>query len=235
MGIALGLASALPAAAAEKAAVVSLVSGEAMRLGEVAKFQDGAAVRAEAPWKPLKERAVVRPGDAVRTGPKGRLELTLPDASRVRLGPDSMVVLDAGHFGEGEERRVGLTVWAGRLWANVAKRLGGESSFEVKTQNAVAGVRGTSFTVIAQSDLSAVVKVYAGTVGVKKNEGGSRVRKQVDGPRRIDQKQWEEIIATAMKQVQISALGELAPAEDFEDSGAEREWAAWNQARDAAR
>lgn len=195
--------------------------------------------KADAPWKRLAEGAKVREGDALRTGPKSRLELRVPDGSRVRFGAGSQVVLSQGHFGKKGERKVTFTLWLGRVWAKVAKRMGGESTFEVKTQNAVAGVRGTSFTVMAHADLSSVVKVYAGAVGVKKVEGETAsskrpARRQVAGPQRIDKKQWEEVIATAMKQVKVTSLGQIQPAEDFTDDGAELEWAMWNKARDQA-
>ena len=85
----------------------------------------------------------------------------------------------------------------GRLWASVTRRLRGDSAFEVRTRNSVAGVRGTSFAVLAQADLSSIVKVYTGTVGVKK-KGLSKNRVVVAGPQRIDRQQWEEVIATAM-------------------------------------
>jgi hypothetical protein len=76
-----------------------------------------------------------------------------------------------------------------------------------------------------------VVKVYAGTVGVRR-AASTGPRKQIPGPRQIDRRQWEEIVATAMKQVKISSLGELSPAEDFEDSGEDLQWAEWNKERD---
>jgi hypothetical protein len=194
--------------------------------------KDGAA------WKALEKGGQVTAGDAVKTGEKSRLELTLPDGSRLRLGAASKVTLSEGQF-KGAERRVSVTMWVGRLWAKVAKELGGESKFEVETANAVAGVRGTSFTVIANQDLSALVRVYSGTVGVRKNDGKSgsfrdRVKKQVPGPARVDQTQWEEIVATQMKQVAISNVGEILPATDFEDQGDELQWAMWNQKLDEA-
>jgi ferric-dicitrate binding protein FerR (iron transport regulator) len=194
--------------------------------------KDGAA------WKRLKKGSEVRVGDAVKTGEKSRIELTLADGSRLRLGAASKVTLSEGQL-MGAERKVSITMWVGRLWAKVAKKLGDESKFEVETRNAVAGVRGTSFTVIANQDLSALVRVYSGTVGVRKNDGKSggfrdRKRTEVAGPSRVDQKQWEEIIATQMKQVAITNLGEILPATDFEDQGEELEWAMWNQARDEA-
>jgi hypothetical protein len=181
------------------------------------------------PWKPLKKGGEVSIGDAVKTGDKARLELSLPDGSRLRLGAASKVTLSQGQF-QGDERKVSVTMWVGRLWAKVAKKLGDESKFEVETANAVAGVRGTSFTVIANQDLSALVRVYSGTVGVRKNDGKSgsfrnRPRTRVSGPQRIDQKQWEEIVATQMKQVAVTNVGEILPASDFEDQGDELQWA----------
>ena len=124
-----------------------------------------------------------------------------------------------------------MRLWLGRLWAKVAHRLGAGSRFEVKTGNAVAGVRGTSFAVLAHADLSSVVKVYTGTVGVKKSGSGGK-RTVVAGPQRVDRRQWEEVIATAMHQVRVTHLGEIRPAEDFVDQGSDEAWASWNQRRD---
>ena len=62
----------------------------------------------------------------------------------------------------------------------------------------------------------------------------ARVRREVPGPERIDQKQWEEVVATAMKQVKVTSLGEIQPAEDFVDAGDDEAWAMWNQSQDAA-
>src|SRR5687767_14990146 len=186
--------------------------------------------------KPLKKGSLLQIGDTVETGEKSRLEMSLPDGSRVRLGASSRVKLSEGQF-KGTDRKVSVMVWVGRLWAKVAKKMGEESKFEVETANAVAGVRGTSFTVIANQDLSALVRVYSGTVGVRKNDGKSgnfRNRTQVSGPTRIDQKQWEEIVATQMKQVAITNLGQILPASDFADQGDELEWAMWNQKLDEA-
>ena len=192
-----------------------------------------------APWKALKKGSVVRVGDAVRTGEKTRLELKMKDGSRVRLGASSKLTIDEGSFQKNGERKVGLTMWVGRVWAKVAKELGSESKFEVQTANAVAGVRGTSFTVVANQDLSAVVRVYSGSVGVRKSRSqraGYRTRKrvQVEGPTQVDQKQWEEIVATQMKQITVTSLGKITPATDFEDAGSDLEWAMWNQKRDQA-
>ena len=41
-------------------------------------------------------------------------------------------------------------------------------------------------------------------------------------------------LAEAMKQVRISSLGEISPAEDFEDQGPDLDWSSWNRSRDEA-
>lgn len=229
------LAAPAGALAAPGAAKVSLLDGKAQVLRGANEHRAGEGYEKDAPWKALKKGSQVRVGDAVRTLAKTRLELRVPDGSRVRLGSKSSLVLEQGHFGKSGKRKVTFTLWLGKVWAKVAKRIGAGSSFEVRTHNAVAGVRGTSFAVVANADLSSVVKVYAGSVGVKKKKTTGKVgRREVPGPQRIDKKQWEEVIATAMKQVQVTSLGQIQPAEDFVDEGEDLQWAMWNKARDEA-
>lgn len=232
------LSAASVAEAAPQTLKVTELVGEAHFLRNAKKHVKEGGPSDRAPWKKLRKGSVVRTGDAVRTGDKTRLELSLPDGSRLRLGASSKVTLSEGRFHK-KARNVSITMWVGRVWAKVAKTFGNDSKFEVETANAVAGVRGTSFTVIANTDLSALVRVYSGTVGVRKNDGPkpgfrTRARVQVPGPTEVDQKQWEEIVATQMKQVTITKLGKIMPAEDFEDQGDELEWAMWNQKRDEA-
>lgn len=229
----------LPSAGwAENVAKVSLLTGQAQVLRAASQHTGKKGIKADAPWQKVKVGTQLNEGDAVRTEDKSRLELAVPDGSKVRLGSKSSMVLTQGRFEASGERKVTFTLWLGKVWAKVAKRLGGDSSFEVKTQNAVAGVRGTSFAVLAQMDASSVVKVYTGAVGVKKNEAGGRApslrRREVAGPQRIDKKQWEEVIATAMTQVKITSIGQIQPAEDFIDEGEDLQWAMWNKERDEA-
>jgi ferric-dicitrate binding protein FerR (iron transport regulator) len=221
LGVGLGLALFGGKAFASPAAKVTLLEGTAVVSAEG---------RTEAALKLGRDLQV---GDHIKTGPKSRLELSLPDGSALRLGAGTELALDTARF-EGRRREaVGVTVTLGRVWAKAAKAVG--ASFEVRTKNAVSGVRGTSFTVVAQADSSAIVRVYAGTVGVRKKGGPTGApRVQVPGPKAITKGQWEEIIASAMKQVKVSALGDLSPAESFEDEGDELEWAQWNQGRDGA-
>lgn len=184
-------------------------------------------------WRPLTLGTALAEGDAVRTGKGSRVELTFADGSRFRVSSSSEAVVSKAAFAGKARQNVTVKLMTGRAWAAVAKAGGATANFHVETTNAVAGVRGTSFAVLAAGDASALVRVYSGSVGVRPSGAGkSPERKQVAGPREIDRSQWEEIIATAMKQVRVSATGELSPAEDFEDAGENLEWAMWNQARD---
>lgn len=234
-GFGVGGVEARPAEAKARPAVAraTFLEGQVEYLPRAARFLNENGPTTQAPWRSLNPKARLRAGDAVRTGRKARVELTFNDRSKVRLDAGTTLTLTQAYFRPDGQRRVSLKVWIGRLWAKVAHRLGDHSSFEVTTRNAVAGVRGTSFVVLAQADLSSVVKVYTGTVGVKKN--GAQLKKgrvEVAGPKRVDRRQWEEVIATAKRQVRVTQLGEIQPAEDFVDDGVDEAWAQWNKARD---
>jgi hypothetical protein len=216
------------AAAPARAGSVTFLAGEATRTaaGKAEKLAVGSAIYE---------------GDALATGKRTRLEVTLADGSVIRLGPVATAQLTTATFGRtAEDRKVTARLGVGNAWAKVAKTVGGESRFEVQTENAVAGVRGTTFRVDAAKDRSVVVRVYAGTVAVaggglpRPAHGGPRPeRKQIDGPQEVTREQWEKIVTTMME-VRVSAEG--VPAEPVAFAADPKDdWERWNQARDAAR
>lgn len=224
------LAGGAPAAASPAAGSVTFVAGEATRSagGKAEKLAVGSAVYAR---------------DALETGRRTRLEVKLGDASVLRLGPLSRVLLEEAAFGRtAGERKVSAKLAVGKVWANVAKAVGGDARFEVQTDNAVAGVRGTTFRVDAAKDRSVVVKVYSGTVAVARGRiprpehgEGRPERRQVAGPEEVSREQWEKIV-TDMMQVRVSAAGVPAEPEAFAVAKAGGdEWEQWNRSRDAAR
>jgi hypothetical protein len=241
VGAALLAGAAVQAAGPAPAGSITFLSGEATR-------SQGKTREA------LKSGSTFYQGDVVETASRSRVELTLSDASVLRLGPLSRVELDAAAFGAStDDRKVSAKLRVGNVWASVTKALGGESRFEVKTENAVAGVRGTTFRVDASKDKSVVVKVYSGTVAVAAGPiprpahggaeaapegqeagkaGGKKPRTQVAGPREVTREQWEKIV-TAMMQVRVAADGSPAEPEEFALAQAD-EWETWNRERDAA-
>jgi hypothetical protein len=105
---------------------------------------------------PLEVGAAVELNDTLSVGPRSNLKLLLTDESVVMLGADSQLRLDEATF-EGQDRkgfRAYLSV--GKFWAGVKKALAGsDAKFEVTTDRAVAGVRGTIFRVDAVSAMKA--------------------------------------------------------------------------------
>jgi hypothetical protein len=227
--VALVAAGALAASETPPAGTITFLDGEATRAA------GGKAVK-------LAQGASIYQGDVIDTARRTRVELTLVDQSVLRLGPLSRVELDAAAFGKSaDDRKVSAKLRVGNIWASVTRTLGGEARFEVKTENAVAGVRGTTFRVDASKDKSCVVKVYAGTVAVAggplprpehaKPETGGRT--QVAGPKEVTREQWERIV-TSMMQVRVAADGSPAEPEAFALAEAD-EWEAWNRERDSGK
>ena len=244
------------ALATAAALVAALLAGAAVHAAGPAPagtitFLSGEAVRSQGKTREvLKLGGSFFQGDVIETASRSRVELTLTDASVLRLGPLSRVELDAAAFGAtADDRKVSAKLRVGNVWASVTKALGGESRFEVKTENAVAGVRGTTFRVDASKDKSVVVKVYSGTVAVAAGpvprpahggaegteEGkkeGKKERRQVAGPQEVTREQWEKIV-TAMMEIRVAADGTPAEPERFALAQAD-EWETWNRERDAA-
>jgi hypothetical protein len=149
-----------------------------------------------------------------------------------------------------DERNVSARLLVGKVWANVARAVGGAQRFEVETEHAVAGVRGTTFRVDAAADRSVVVKVYRGAVAVASGvaphpehgvpEGaapgtaGKPERRQVAGPRQVTREQWERIVTTMME-VRVSAEGVPGAPRTFALAEAGQDaWESWNRDRDEA-
>jgi hypothetical protein len=223
--LAAGAAAAPPA----PAGTVTFLAGDATRsaAGKSEKLAVGKAVFQ---------------GDVLETQKRTRLEVKLADASVIRLGPGSRAEVQAATFGKTvEDRNVSAKLLVGKVWANVAKAVGGEQRFEVKTENAVAGVRGTTFRVDAATDKSVVVKVYSGTVAVAsgpiprpehQGPGGKPERKQVAGPEQVTRAQWEKIVSNMME-VRVSSDGVPSEPEKFAlATPGEDEWEEWNRSRD---
>lgn len=203
--------------------------------------------------KKLKRGSTIAVGSVLKTGEGARAELTFPDGSVVRIGPSSELRIDAASFdGKTKTVKVEAEVVGGQAWAKVATLVGNDAQFKVKTQNAVAGVRGTIFRVNIESDDATVVKVYNGSVAV----GGAPAylgstddackanpvkcnRKEIAPPmQEVDVKQFEHLLGTMM-QIRIGANGvKSASPEAFtseQDAAAEPEWVRWNNARDAGK
>ncbi len=220
-------------------------------------FLKGVAQRGtqdKGPFKPLKRNEDVREGETLKTAADSRLEIKLADGSLVRLAPNSTFRLGTAKAADGkpdaEKGQSKLT--AGKMWASVTKAVGGESKFSVRTENAVAGVRGTTFRVNAEEDGATVVKVYEGAVAVsngplvEKAKAGTgkgpvdfQGRKEVAAPfKEVTVQEWEKIVGKMMS-IKVAANGDQAEPEEFSaqndaKDATDQEWVAWNGEMDKA-
>ncbi len=97
---------------------------------------------------PLDRFTEVPLGTVIATGDDGRCSLRLPSGTLIRLGANTRVEVASLTRGDpAAARKETIKVTVGRLWAKVTKLFGDDARFEVQTDNAVAGVRGTAFFV----------------------------------------------------------------------------------------
>jgi hypothetical protein len=189
---------------------------------------EGNAARAQGP---LKVGDAVSQGDTLTTEEASRLELKFSDASVIRIGPKAKLQLTEAHFGGASKRKLTAKLFFGNLWAKVTSVIQGDQKFAVETENAVAGVRGTTFRVDARVDKSVLVRVYAGAVAVAKpttSSGGSR--HEVAGPQEVSRDQWEKLVGRQM-QIVIGSDGTPGDPTPF-GAEADDDFAKWNEGRD---
>lgn len=110
---------------------------------------------------------MLRVGDVLCTGKKGRLKVLMSDDSVIALGSKSRLVLDSHRFTtKTHQRSTSLRLIRGRVRALVHKLVADKKpDFEVRTRTAVAGVRGTEFLIVADEDGAQVRLVtFSGSV-----------------------------------------------------------------------
>ena len=100
-----------------------------------------------------RQGGAVQRGDFVRTKSKARAEITFNDGSVVKIAQRSRI--DVGEY-SAAGRKLGLP--RGKVQAVVPPAAAGSAprSFEIRTPNAIAGVRGTSFYVYHQGNVTGV-------------------------------------------------------------------------------
>jgi hypothetical protein len=87
------------------------------------------------------------PGQTLITAEASAVQIRMEDGTLVGLGSSTRLTLASYEVEVPRQRRGRLQLGVGRIWARVTSFFGSDSEFEVHTDNAVAGVRGTSFIV----------------------------------------------------------------------------------------
>jgi hypothetical protein len=215
-------------------------------VGHVSKLA-GEATRTPKGGTPsaLKEGSAVELGDTLEVRPGGALKFELSDGSVIALAERSTLVVTEAEF-EGQERKgfSGL-LKAGSLWTKVKKALGG-GKFEVTTERAVAGVRGTIFRIDADTLVKAargkgrrasIVRVVEGVVAVRPTPEIARTlsptpgpkgpRTEVPGPKEIGADEWETRFVELQKNTQIAVGVDLWEQAEYEAAAKHDAFAKW--------
>ena len=220
----------------QEGARVALLSGSGQRL------PSGTTA-----WIALEVGKILVPGDEVKTGPASRLELVLPGNAVVRFADNTHFKVVAIKTGKDSEKgNIKFAMALGKAWANVSKISGIRSNFELSSENAVAGVRGTVYRMNVDDDKSVLVRTYEGEVYVSGGEGQTVAKPQpvgpphpvpgptvVPGPRKVTMEEWTYIIR-AMQQVRVGADGVPEKPRTFSAEEDREEWVDWNKNRDTA-
>lgn len=228
-----------------KKIVALLIAVPLVALAEVGKVSEvGTATRAGKDGKSeaLKVGSLVQLEDTLKAT-KGVLKFELNDGSVIAINEGSELKIAKAEF-EGQERKgdgfLGF-LKSGSLWTNVKKAVGG-APFQVETERAVAGVRGTIFRIDAAELVKgakvSIVHVQDGVVRVNpsaelKKAMGKKVkkvagdRKQVAGPTEVSADEWEKrfVDLQANQQVVVGAdIWEQAEADQKARDDAFSKW-----------
>ncbi|MFO7570086.1 MAG: FecR family protein [Smithellaceae bacterium] len=187
---------------------------------------------------------LITSGCTVVTRENSRLELLLPDGSMVRFSENTSFVIERMSIGEKGVRNIGIAITAGKIWSSIRKALQAGDRFEISCQNAVAGVRGTTYRMDIHEDQSALVSVYDGEVVVsavleKKPQivsshvapGPVAGPRPVEGPRPVSMEQWSYVVRS-MQRISIAADGQAGEPQSFTEVGDSDSWVKWNKKRD---
>ncbi len=146
--------------------IVKYVTGDADGSVEHTLIEDicsqpdtGMIVKAEK----LKSGDTLHIGDSIHVGPDAYVQILYPDGSETRIGPNSGLTIAQDMC-----EKFTLSFRWGKFWTSIKHALGG-AKYEVRTQRAVIGNRGTVFSVEMYPDQE-IVKCYDGGVDVKINK-----------------------------------------------------------------
>ncbi|MFP4017009.1 MAG: FecR domain-containing protein [Halanaerobiales bacterium] len=121
-----------------------------------------------ADWKDLSSDYDLEPGDIIRTGDDGSLEIAFNDSIYVKVDNNTEVVIGENQITESSSSR-SINLNSGRIWAKVVRIYNELTDFEVITPGAIAGVRGTLFSVYSDGE-ETIVSVKEGTVELSSSD-----------------------------------------------------------------
>jgi len=145
-------------------------------------------------WEQIAAGDLLKENDTLKTESKANVELQFNDNSIVRIKENSELKISK-LYSEQNINNTKLFLNSGTLLAKPAKQTEG-SNFEVETKSITAGVRGTEFIVIAETQVSKIA-VNSGKVIIKK-------KLKIDSLEKV-----KEIDVEFAKKIEDAAIGEI--------------------------
>ncbi len=194
-------------------------------------------------WSPARLKAPVMDGDMVKTLVESRCEITLTDGTIIRIGENSSF-----HFVDvnlkKQTRQLKAELPQGESWINASTAKPGKKDFQLKAPTAVCAIRGTIYSVTADS--ATTCKVYDGKVDVgpvtswstsmpREPRGGPPRQVQgpvqVAGPFQVTLEEWQQIVRG--QQIVVRKDGKFAKSLFDQQADSTDEWVKWNKELDA--
>ena len=118
-------------------------------------------------WRALSVKSDIYEKDTIKTGENSKVDIFFVDETNVSIGPETIIKIEKLVCSPAQNHREGkLNVAMGKARFNVGKLFSKDSSFEVRTPTAVAGVKGTSFIVYVTSEQLTQLMGLSGSVTV---------------------------------------------------------------------
>jgi hypothetical protein len=137
-------------------------------------------------WIPAKEEMPLNEGDSVRTGPDSNAIAVFENQVIMAVEQESNADLPKLQQTAKKDLIMKVDVDKGQIWSDVGKLRSKRSKFFVATPTCVTGVRGTVFTVQAESAEKTTVAVVEGGVDV-------RTRDMMAEPTKVGESQMTEV------------------------------------------
>lgn len=117
-------------------------------------------------WNPVFEGMQVKEGMTILTMDKAQVKVALPSGTVIDIRPKTQAVFETLRQDpvKTELTETGIKLLVGKVYSNVRKLVETGSKYEVKTNSATAGVRGTQFEMSADENGVSGVTVFEGTV-----------------------------------------------------------------------
>ena len=193
-------------------------------------------------WIPATLQMPVREGDKIKTQTESRCEIKLSDGSLIRIGEKSLFDFETSRVAK-DGRQFNAAVSYGKIWANILSLFGTKEKFEIKSPTAVCAIRGTVYSIAADSTTR--VAVYDGQVDVGPTTNlRDRLQQaprpgapqqvpgptRVPGPYQVTLDQWVRLVEGY--QMEIRNDGRYAQTPINTALQQRDDWVQWNLARD---